>query len=269
VSTLEVYTQQANPAFEAELAARNASRDAAFFLPHLRPGMRLLDVGCGPGSITLGLAEAVSPGEVVGVDVQAAQVEQARTLAASKELGNVRFEAASVYALPFPDRSFDAAFANGVVMHLAEPVRALAELRRVLRPGGFAGVRDPDFGASLYAPMTPLLERLLAVRALVRRHNGGDPFRPRHYRRLLLEAGFMRAEAGASVEAAGSSEKTRRHAVFLRAMLRGFAPTLRAQGWLDQAAIDAMAGEIDFWASRPDAFYATTWCEAIGWLSHD
>jgi SAM-dependent methyltransferase len=262
---MEIYSQQANPAFEAELAARTASRDAAFLLPHLRPGMRLLDVGCGPGSITLGLAEAVA--EVVGIDLQGAQVEQARTLAASREVRNVRFEAASVYALPFPDRSFDAAFANGVMMHLAEPVRALAELRRVLRHGGIAGVRDPDFGASLYAPMTPLLERLLALRVQVRRHNGGDPFRPRHYRRLLLEAGFTRAEAGASVEAGGCAAKTGRHAAFLHAMLKGFAPTLRAQGWLDRAAIDAMAAEIDAWARRPDAFYATTWCEALGWLS--
>lgn len=264
---MEVYSQRANAAFEAELAARTASRDAAFLLPRLRPGMRVLDVGCGPGSITLGLAEAVSPGEVVGVDIQPAQVEQARTLAASREVRNVRFEAASVYALPFPDRCFDAAFANGVVMHLAEPVQALAELGRVLRPGGIAGVRDPDFGASLYAPMTPLLERLLALRAQVRRHNGGDPFRPRDYRRLLLEAGFTRAEAGASVEAAGSAQATLRHAGFLKAMLRGFVPTVLAQGWADEEALEAFAAEIDAWARRPDAFYATTWCEALGWLS--
>jgi SAM-dependent methyltransferase len=268
VSAREVYTQRANAAFEAELAARTVSRDAAFVLPHLRPGMRLLDVGCGPGSITLGLAQAVSPGEVVGVDIQAAQVEQARTLAGSKEITNVRFEAASVYALPFPDRCFDAAFANGVVMHLAEPVRALAELRRVLRPGGIAAIRDPDFGASLYAPITPLLERLLALRVRVRRHNGGDPFRPRHYRRLLLEAGFMRAEAGASIEGGGSEEKTRRHAAFLKAMLGGFGPTLIKHRWMDQAAIAAMAEEIDAWAGRPDAFYTTTWCESIGWRSN-
>lgn len=269
MSAPEVYTQQANAAFEAELAARTASRDAAFFLPHLRPGMRLLDVGCGPGSITLGLAEAVSPGEVIGVDIQVAQVEHARRRAAVYRVTNLQFQAASIYALPFPDRCFDAAFANGVVMHLAEPVRALAELCRVLRPGGIAAVRDPDFGASLYAPVTPPLERLLALRVQVRRHNGGDPFRARHYRRLMLEAGFTRAEAGASVEAAGSAQKTRRHAAFLKAMLHGFAPTLRAQGWLDDAAIEAMAAAIDAWARRRDAFYATTWCEAIGWLSRD
>lgn len=269
MSAPEVYTQQANAAFEAELGARTASRDAAFFLPHLRRGTRVLDVGCGPGSITLGLAEAVSPGEVVGIDIQAAQVEQARTLAGSKVVRNVRFEAASIYALPFPDRCFDAAFANGVVMHLAEPVRALAELRRVLRPGGVAGLRDPDFGSTLYAPMTPLLERLFALRVHVRQHNGGDPFRPRHYRRLLLEAGFARAEAGASVETAGSALSMRHHAAFLKAMLRGLARTVLAQGWMDTTTLDAVAAEIDAWALRPDAFYTVTWCHAVGWLSSD
>ncbi|HEY8251629.1 MAG TPA: methyltransferase domain-containing protein [Burkholderiales bacterium] len=263
----EIYTQRANPAFEAELAHRSAARDAAFLLPWLRPGMRLLDVGCGPGAITLGLAEAVAPGQVVGIDIQPAQVEQARSLASTRGAATVSFEVGSIYALAFPERSFDAVFANGVVMHLREPVRALAELRRVLRPGGIAGVRDPDFGATLYAPLTPVFERLLSVRARVRRHNGGDPFLGRHYRRLLLEAGFERAEAGASVDSAGSAERTRRHAGFLKAMLHGFTPTAVSQGWLEQSAIGTIVSEIDAWAQRPDAFYAATWCEAIGWAS--
>ena len=262
---MEVYSQLANPAFEAELIERRATRDAAFLVPHLRSGMRLIDVGSGPGSITLGLAEVVGPGEVVGVDIQPAQVARARSLAADRCTTNVRFEAGDIYALPFPDRSFDAAFANGVLMHLAEPVRALAELRRVLRPGGVAAVRDPDFGTAVYAPMTPLLEHWLAVRAQARLHNGGDPFRARHYRRLLLDAGFARAEAGASVDSAGSQEKTARHAVFLKAMLAGLSRTVLAQGWMDKAAIECTAAEIDAWARRPDAFYVTTWCEAIGW----
>ena len=163
--TAEVYSQQANPAFEAELASRTASRDAGFFVPYLRPGMQLLDVGCGPGSITLGLAELVAPGQIVGIDIQSALIEQARVLAAARGVAaSVRFEVADLYELPFPDESFDAVFANGVLMHLRQPVRALAELRRVLRPGGIAGVRDPDFGASLYAPTTPLLERLFGKR---------------------------------------------------------------------------------------------------------
>ena len=257
----EHYSQQGNAAFEAELAARTASHEAAFLLPHLRSGMRLLDVGCGPGSITLGLAAAVAPGETFGIDIQPAQVELARARAD----GAASFRVGDCYALPFPDASFDAAFANGVVMHLGEPLRALAELRRVLRPGGVVALRDPDLGTSIYTPSTPRLERWLALRVRVRLRNGGDPFASRRYRQMLLEAGFVRATGSASVNCAGSLQETRRHAAFLRAQLAGFAATALEQRWLDPAEIDATAGEIDAWAERPDAFAATTWCQALAW----
>jgi len=262
-----VYSQQANPAFEAELAARTASREAAFLVPYLHAGMQLLDVGCGPGSITLGLAESVAPGWAVGIDLQSAQIEQARELAAARGVRTARFEVADIYGLPFPDKSFDAAFAHGVLMHLREPVRALAELHRVLRPGGIVGIRDPDWGATLRAPATPLWEQWRALAVRVRQHNGGDPFLGRHHRRLLLEAGFARAEARGSVESAGTLEETLRHGVFLKAQVQGLARTAVAEGWIDQATVEAVMAEIDVWAQRPDAFSATTWCEALAWVS--
>jgi len=263
---VETYSQQANPAFEAELAERTALRDAAFFLPHLHRGMRLLDVGCGPGSITVDLAEVVAPGDVVGIDIQSPLVAQARARAAARRLTTVRFDVADLYRLPYPDASFDAVFANGVLMHLREPARALVELRRVLRAGGMAGLRDPDFATTLYAPMTPLLEQWLALRVRVRQHNGGDPFRSRHYRRLLLEAGFARVEASASIDSAGTQSEIHRHTAFLNAQLQGIATTAMAQGWVDEEGVNATAAEIDTWAQRADAFTAMTWCQAIGWV---
>jgi len=231
----------------------------------LRPGMRLLDVGCGPGSITRGLAQTVFPGEVVGVDMQSALIEKARV--AARGAANARFEVANIYELPFADHSFEAVFANGVLMHLREPVRALAELRRVLRPGGIAGVRDPDFGTALHVPMTSLLEKWLALRAEMRRHDGRIPFLGRHHRGLLLEAGFVRAEARASVESSGSLEETRRRAIYLKAMLQGIARTAVTQEWMDRATLDAVSADLDAWSVRSDAFYAMTWCEAVGWTS--
>ena len=258
----EAYSQRGNPQFEAEMAARTASREAAFLLPHLRRGMRLLDVGCGPGSITVGLAAAVAPGETFGIDIQPGQIEQARARANDA----ASFRVGDCYALPFPDARFDAAFANGVLMHVREPLRALAELRRVLRPGGVVALRDPDVGTSIYTPSTPRLERWLALRVQVRLRNGGDPFASRRYRQMLLEAGFVRAIGSASVNCAGSLQETRRHAAFLRAQLAGFAATVLEQRWMDPAEIDATAAEIDAWAERPDAFTSTTWCQALGWV---
>jgi len=94
----ELYSQQACATFEAAMAKRTASQAAVFLLPHLRTGMHVLDAGCGPGSITLGLAAAVAPRGVVGIDVQPSQVEQARALAAQRGVTNVRFEVINIYS---------------------------------------------------------------------------------------------------------------------------------------------------------------------------
>jgi ubiquinone/menaquinone biosynthesis C-methylase UbiE len=260
------YAQRDNAAFEGQLAARTVTHDAAFLLPYLHPGMELLDVGCGPGSITVGLAEAVAPGSVVGVDLQAAQVEQARALAAKRGVNNIRFEAADIFQLPFADASFDVVFANAVLMHLPDPVAALRELRRVLRPAGIIGVRDPDLETMIIAPLTPLMDQRGALMRRVQQHVGPNRFMGRDHRRLLLEAGFPRTEATASVDCGGSLEGTRRHAPFLKASLLGLARRALADGWVDQAAVDAMMAEVDTWAERPDAFYANTWCATIGWI---
>ena len=264
----ESYSQRANLGFESQLALRTAAKEGAFFLPYLRPGMRVLDLGCGPGSITLGLAEKVAPGEVIGVDLQPSQVAQAQALSAARGVMNTRFEVADVYRLSFPDGSFDAVFAHVVMMHLREPVRALAEMRRVLRLDGIVGVRDCDWGGRIHAPMTPLLEQWYALTVRIRQRNGGDPFMARHHRQLLLDAGFARAEASVSVWTAGTPDQTRQCAAFLKASLQGLAPTALAEGWIDQTTVEAVGAEIEAWAGRPDALYVDMYCEALGWVSY-
>ncbi len=263
----ETYSHRDNPVMEAWMAARPAASEAAFFLGYLRPGMELLDVGCGPGTITLGLAEVVAPDAVVGIDLQLTEVRKARTLAAERLARNVRFAVGNAYELPFLQASFDAVFASGVLMHLREPARALAEMRRVLRPHGFVGLRDPDWGVAIITPTTPLLEQSRALRIRVRQHNGGDPFLGRRHRRLLLDAGFVRAEATVVVESAGSLEETRHRAAWFRDQIRGLGRTAVAEGWVNQATVDAMAAEIEAWAERPDAFSAEIWCATVGWVS--
>jgi len=263
----ENYSQRANPGFETVMALRTAAKEGAFFLPYLRSGMRVLDVGCGPGSITLGFAEAVAPGEAVGIDFQPSQVAHAQALSVARGVMNTRFEVADAYRLPFPDDSFDAVFAHAVLWHLREPVKALVEMRRVLRPGGIVGIRDCDWGGRIHAPMTPLLEEWYALTIRIRQHNGGNPFMGREQRRLLLEAGFVRTEASVSAWTAGTLEETQHCATFLKAQLQGFASTALAEGWMDQPTVEAVAAEIDTWAARPDALYVDTYCEALAFVS--
>ena len=123
------------PAVQEGYAASEASTNADFFLPHLPPGLDLLDCGCGPGTITLGLAEATAPGQAVGIDLEASMIERATAVAQERRVANVRFQVADIHELPFPDGSFDAVFSSSVLEHLGDPVQALREMFRVLRPG--------------------------------------------------------------------------------------------------------------------------------------
>ena len=122
---------------------RTAEVCAAFLLPRLEPGAAVLDMGCGPGTITVGLARRVRT--VVGVDTSAEVVESARRRAREEGVDNASFELGSAYDLPFDDDSFDVVYAHQLMQHLSDPVRALREARRVLRPGGLVAVRDSDY----------------------------------------------------------------------------------------------------------------------------
>jgi SAM-dependent methyltransferase len=242
------------------LARRTAAAQAAFFLPYLRPGMRVLDVGCGPGTITLGLAEAVAPGEVVGVDVREDRLALARAAATERQVPNARFERGDVYALPFPDAAFDAALVHAVLEHLPDPGRALAAVRRVLRPGGVVGVRGPDHAAALIGPAAPWVDewRRFFLRAGERR--GGSFRLGPELRGVVRAAGFGRVVASATVEVYGTPDETR---VFAADVLR-----LLAEGFYDDPARPepaAFSRAWVAWCEHPDAFYAATWCEAVGW----
>lgn len=124
------------------LARREAVREAAFIVPFIKPDMRILDCGCGPGGISLGRAILARQGPVVGIDVEDGQLDRGRQEAGNRGLANVEFLHASVYALPFEDSSFDAVLAHAMVYHLGQPMKVLREIRRVLKPGGLVGLRD-------------------------------------------------------------------------------------------------------------------------------
>lgn len=176
---------------------RTAENSAAYLLPRLTSGQRLLDVGCGPGTITLDLASRVAPGEVVGIDSSEDVVAEARRAAEDAGSG-VRFEVGDIYGLDFEDDAFDVVHAHQVLQHLTDPVAALRELRRVLRPGGVLAVRDSDYGAFTWAPASPSLDRWLELYHDVTRRNGADADAGRSLLAWVRAAGFTEIVAGSS-----------------------------------------------------------------------
>jgi SAM-dependent methyltransferase len=263
----EVYTHGYGEERRRLHGQRVAEVEAALLLPHLRPGMRLLDFGCGPGSITIGLAHAVAPGDVVGVDIAPQQVAAARALAAAARVPNLRLMVGSVYDLPFPDATFDAAFSRSVLEHLAEPLAALREVRRVLKPGGVLGVRDGDWGGLVLAPANPLVEAGLALYARLWALNGGNPQRGREHRALLRAAGFSRIVASAGADAMGTPEAVQRQGAAIQARLTSptTVDTILAQGWADRAHLEQIAAACPTWWEHPDAFGAVLVCDAVAW----
>lgn len=264
----EVYLIKDTPAYDAVLLQRTAAQEGAFFLPHLRPGMRLLDCGCGPGSITLGLATVDAPGQVVGIDLEPRQLRTACTLARQQGGATLHVAQATAYQLPFPDATFDAAFAHNVLLHLGDPLAALRELRRVLRRGGVLGIRNADPAAEVLEPTTPGLRRWQALWVRLHGPDGANLRYMRQQRRLLLAAGFARSEAHASVESGGTLELTWAYAQRMLLRLAGPAgwATAVARGWVTRAEVEELQAAILAWGERPDAFVALPYYSAVGWV---
>ncbi|CAL9580554.1 class I SAM-dependent methyltransferase [Streptomyces sp. enrichment culture] len=169
---------------------RTAENSAAYLLGELRPGLDVLDVGCGPGTITADLAVRVAPGRVTAVDASAGVLEQARAVAAERGVANVGFEVADAHALDFADGSFDVVHAHQVLQHVGDPVGALREMRRVCRPGGVVAVRDSDYAGFTWFPEVPELTEWLALYRRVARANGGEPDAGRRLLSWARAAGF-------------------------------------------------------------------------------
>jgi SAM-dependent methyltransferase len=169
---------------------RTAENSAGHLLPHLAPGQRLLDVGCGPGTITLDLAERVAPGWVLGIDASPDAVVEAEAARAERGIEGVGFAVGDVYALDAGDEPFDVVHAHQVLQHLTDPVAALEEIRRVLAPGGLVAVRESDYGAFAWAPDDPLLDRWLELYHQVTLANRADADAGRHLPGWFRDAGF-------------------------------------------------------------------------------
>ena len=237
---------------------RTAANSAAYLLPHLAPGMEVLDVGCGPGTITRDLARAVDPGGVIGIDAAAGVVAEARAGAAASGTANVAFEVADLFALPYADDSFDVVHAHQVLQHVADPVRALVELRRVCRPGGLVAARDSVYPAFTFAPAEPDLDRAIAAYGELTRVNRA------HWDagRLLLgwahAAGFAAVAPSASVWCFATEEERAWWGGLWADRFAGstMADQLLEHGIADADDLGAFAAGWRRWASSDDGWFA-------------
>jgi SAM-dependent methyltransferase len=252
----DTYQQAMRDRHRPAIVQRTARSQAVFLLPHLRPGMTLLDLGCGPCTITVGLAEAVAPGSAVGVDREPSLPEGAT---------GVEIVTADVHRLPFPDASFDAIYASALLQHVPEPLAVLREARRVARPSAVIGVVDTDWGSQIRYPDNEKLKKADEIARRLRR--GTSPDVGRQLRRLLVEAGFSRCIGSARVTCEATPEEVEGFGEHNAALFEHATAVERAvaRGHATVEEMVACARAWREWGQDPGAYVSSLWCEAIGW----
>jgi ubiquinone/menaquinone biosynthesis C-methylase UbiE len=245
---------------------RTAENSAAYLLPHIEHGMTLLDVGCGPGTITADLAGLVSPGgRVTAVDAATDALTAAKQVIRERILDNVEFAVADVHRLDFANDSFDIVHAHQVLQHLADPVGALREMRRVCKPGGIVAARDSDYHGFTWYPQLPALDEWMALYQRCARANGGEPDAGRRLLSWARAAGFTDVTATAGTWCYADDAD--------RAYWGGmWADRILQSAMADQALRDGYATNADLrrisdawreWSAAPDGWFGLLHGEII------
>ena len=239
--------------------SRTAADSAAYLIPELRPGQRLLDIGCGPGTITADLAELLGPdGRVVAVDTSAEVLAAAAAHAAGRGVTTVSFEVADVHRLPYADGAFDVVHAHQVLQHVADPVAALREMRRVTAPGGLVAARDADYAAMAWYPQLPELDAWSGLSRRIARFNGGEPDAGRRLAAWARAAGFADVAAGSSSWTFATPERRDWWGGLWadRTEKSATAATALAEGLASPGELAALADGWRRWAADPDGWFA-------------
>jgi len=265
VSESDVYTHGHHDSVLRSHRWRTAENSASYLLDHLRPGLDLLDVGCGPGTITAQLSQRVAPGRTVGIDASAAVVDEATATFTGSHYPGLEFRVDDAYRLDLPDDSVDVVHAHQVLQHLTDPVAALREWARVCRPGGLIAARDADYAAFVWYPADPVLDRWLEVYRAAHQANGSEPDAGRRLLSWAHAAGLDDVRATASTWCYSSPDEREWWADL-------WADRMTTSAVGEQAIRDglATAGELAdiaaawrLWAGHPDGWFAVPHGEII------
>ena len=262
----DVYTHGHHPAVVRGHSMRTAENSAAYVLDHLEPGQRLLDLGCGPGTITLDLADRVAPGDVVGIDASAAVIDAAEANAEARGTANVHFTTGDVYSLEADDGSFDVVHVHQVLHHLGDPIAALREARRVLLPGGLLAVRETDYGAFFWSPPDPRLDRWLQLYHHVSQRNGAQADAGRWLPSWVRQAGFAVMSVSCTPWTFADPESREFWGSMWAERVRSTSLAEQAveYGLSTSAELEELGAAFEDWTRDPDGVFVVPHVEVLG-----
>ena len=261
----DVYTHGHQPAAVNQHAKRTAESCAQFVRSVVEPGSQILDVGCGPASITVGLAKWAAAGSVTAIDVGEEILQTAQKVVEDSGCLNVSLEEASVYELPYPDSSFDLTYAHQVLQHLADPVSAIQEMASVTRPGGHIAVRDADYYTMSCSPESKLIDEWRRIYRLVARHNGAEPDAGRHLLGWFHQAGLYEVKCSATAGVYATKEERENWGLSWadRCLTTSFPDQAIDYGYATWKELEAISEGWRQWAADPDGYFQFVNGEAI------
>lgn len=243
--------------------SRSAAAQADYLIPHVQSTDRILDVGCGPGTITCDFASLASKGHVIGVDYSDHVIEQARSEAKTRGLANVDFQTGTAHELPFNDDTFDVVHCHAVLVHLPRAAAAIKEMRRVCKPGGYVAAREPDWDTTVMHPHDPRLERWLEVYTKLKSSEGAEIRTGRHLAQWAAEAGFEPSKIQLScnvLQYSGTEQVRWWGELYAKRMKTEMGQRALETGAATQSDVDGFVAAYEEWSQKGDqgALWALT-----------
>lgn len=265
----KIYPFGYNDAAVNIMKTRTAQDNAKLFLNYAKPNMHILDVGCGPGSITIGLAQALPDCHIIGIDKEGSQLDIASEAALQHKVVNCSFEQASIFELPYENDSFDAVYGHTILMHFKEVEAALAEIRRVLKPGGYISFREVDFGSNIFYPSDSALAEVMGLFRRSFFHNDANPDLGRSLAHLLEQNGFSVKEFNISMSQATTlAQKEGMYQSMVSLWQQAEFPAQAVElGWITQDQRDAIPAQLTTEASQSHTLNSTCYVEVVATLT--
>jgi len=244
---------------------RTVANSAPYLIPHLQPSLEILDVGCGPGTITVDLAKRVGDGHVTGIDYTDEPFAEARSLAEKEKVANINFLTADIHALPFEDGMFDIVHAHQVLQHIRDPVKGLREMKRVAKTGGLVAVCES--ASMTWYPKLPALMEWKDLHTRVSEAKGGNPDPGSYISVWAHEAGFERDSVSCSANTWCYSTKGEREwwsGIWVDRLLKSsFAQFAIQGGHCNQEDLERLAEGWREWGRDEDALFIVTHGEIL------
>jgi ubiquinone/menaquinone biosynthesis C-methylase UbiE len=265
-SSKSTYTQGHSAAILKSHQSRTIHNSAAFLLPHLQPHFHLLDIGCGPGTITAGFATRLKDGSVTGIDIGPEVISHDKTTYSTGANPNLTFEVGNVLnGLRFDDNSFDVIFTNQTMIHLPDPIKAIKEMHRILKPGGLLAMRESD-RQDWYPESEGLLLYNDAMQKMMNSTGAKGWYSTRGMHGWAREAGFDRDKMTVSGSGSVSCSKPEREFladVHLSRLRDAVGAKIMELGLVDQKQVDRIIQDVEKWRDDVDGWNVIWQCELI------